>query len=254
MRTVAVVPVRMASTRFPGKPLADILGLPMVEHVRRRVALSPAIDDVIVATCDREIAAAVERHGGRAVMTADTHERCTDRVAEAARAIEADLVVNVQGDEPLVRPESLAPLLAPFAGDAALPCTNLMTPIVSDDEFRSLNVVKVVVGLSGDAMYFSREPVPSLRRPGAPSSRRLRQLGIIAFRSDFLARFSVLEPGPLEAAESVDMLRALEHGFRIRMILTDRAGIGVDTPADLERARALMRADDLAPRYLGARS
>jgi 3-deoxy-manno-octulosonate cytidylyltransferase (CMP-KDO synthetase) len=244
----------MGSTRLPGKPLIDILGLPMVEHVRRRVGLSPIIDEVIVATCDREIADVVERYGGRAVMTSDRHERCTDRVAEAARAIDADIVINVQGDEPLLRPESFDGLLAPLGADPSLPCTNLMAVIVDDAEFTSLNVVKVVVRRSGDALYFSREPVPSSRRAGGAAIPRLKQLGIIAFRSGFLARFALLEPGPLEVIESVDMLRALEHGYRVHMVLSPAAAIGVDTPADLERAIALMSQDDLAPRYLNRRA
>ena len=144
-KIVAIIPARMASTRFPGKPLADLLGLPMIEHVRRRVALSPLISDVIVATCDHEIMEAVTHYGGRVVMTASTHERCTDRIAEAALHINGDIIINVQGDEPLVRPEMFEPLIVPLINNPDLMCTNLMAEISGDDEFNSSDVVKTVL-------------------------------------------------------------------------------------------------------------
>jgi 3-deoxy-manno-octulosonate cytidylyltransferase (CMP-KDO synthetase) len=234
-RVVSVIPARMAATRFPGKPLAMLAGLPMIEHVRRRVALSSAMDDVIVATCDSEIAQAVTRHGGRVVMTADTHVRCTDRVAEAAANLDADIIINVQGDEPLVRPEILNPLVDALKADPSLPCANLMAKIHSDDDFNSHNVVKTVFDRAGNALYFSRLPI----------GQRYKQLGIIAFRADFLRTFALLEPSPLEALESVDMLRALEHGYKVRMVVSEFESVGVDTPADLERAAQLLEKDDL---------
>ena len=249
MRTIAVIPARMASTRFPGKPLASILGLPMIEHVRRRVGLAASIDEVIVATCDREIADVVTRAGGRAAMTSDKHERCTDRVAEAVAGGLADVVVNVQGDEPLIRPEMIDALCAPLKSHPSMPCTNLMAPIDDDGEFQSLNVIKTVADLAGNALYFSRQPVPSMARAGGLSSRRYKQLGIIAFRREFLELFARLEPTPLEQAESIDMLRALEHGYRVRMVLTEASVVGVDTPADLERAEQLLRSDPLVAAY-----
>lgn len=249
MRTVAIIPARMASTRFPGKPLADILGLPMIEHVRRRVALSPDIDEVVVATCDREIADVVERAGGRAVMTADTHERCTDRIAEAAATLQADVIVNVQGDEPFVRPEMFGPLLRPLADDPELLCTNLMAEIRDEREFQSSDVVKAVFDLRHNAIYFSREPIPSARKAGGVKYKKFKQLGIVAFRMDFLGRFAVLPPTPLEALESVDMLRALEHGYRVRMVETPSEVVGVDTPEDLRRAVQLMQRDDIFNSY-----
>lgn len=249
LKVVVVIPARMASSRFPGKPLADIQGLPMIEHVRRRVALSPLIQEVVVATCDREIWEAVAANGGRAVMTAATHERCTDRVAEAAASLTADIIINVQGDEPLVQPGMFEPLLAPLGEEAELPCTNLMSEILRDDEFSNPNVVKTVCDLKGNALYFSREPVPSGRKAGSLVFRKYKQLGIIAFRKEFLQRFTTLPPTPLEQVESVDMLRAVEHGYQVRMVVTPFQGIGVDTPEDLERARALMKHDELVKMY-----
>lgn len=249
MKVVAVIPARMASTRFPGKPLADILGLPMIEHVRRRVALSPVIQEVVVATCDREIFEVVAANGGQAMMTAPTHERCTDRVAEAAVSIDADIIINVQGDEPLVQPSMFEPLLAPLRGDAKLLCTNLMSEILSDDEFTNANVVKTVCDLEGNALYFTREPIPSVRKAGSLVFQKYKQLGIIAFRKEFLYCFATLPPTPLEQVESVDMLRAVEHGYKVRMVATQFQVIGVDTPEDLERARALMKNDELLRSY-----
>src|SRR5438093_2435756 len=219
MRVAAVIPARMASTRFPGKPLADILGLPMIEHVRRRVELSGLFSTVAVATCDDQIMESVQSHGGKAVLTSSAHERCTDRVAEASALLDADIVVNVQGDEPLVRPEMFELLVKPLLSNSDLLCTNLMSEIVREDELNDRNVVKTVFDKSLNALYFSRSPIPSVQQ--RPSQRVLsyKQLGIIAFRKGFLLRFAALPPTPLEIAESVDMLRAVEHGFTVRMVL-----------------------------------
>ncbi|MCX8130826.1 MAG: 3-deoxy-manno-octulosonate cytidylyltransferase [Clostridia bacterium] len=250
MKIVAVVPARMSATRFPGKPLANISGLPMIEHVRRRVAMCSLIDDVFVATCDKEIYEAVVNFGGKSVMTADTHERCTDRVAEAALDIDADIIVNVQGDEPLVMPEMFEPLLKPLIDDKGVYCTNLMAEIHEEQDFVSSNVVKTVYDLSGNAVYFSREPIPSASKAKGMSYKKYKQLGIIAFRKDFLQKFTALTPTPLEIVESVDMLRAIEHGYKIRMVLTEFQSIGVDTPEDLERAEKLMAKDKLVKNYI----
>lgn len=239
----------MDSTRFPGKPLADILGLPMIEHVRRRVALCKLFSKVIVATCDEEIMAAVRNHGGEAVMTADTHERCTDRVAEAALTYAADVIVNVQGDEPLVDPEMFGPLLAPLAKEPGLQCTNLMTEIFEEEEFNNANVVKTVYDQKGDALYFSREPIPSALKAGKISFRKFKQLGIYAFRKDFLQLFTKMPPTQLEIVESVDMLRAVEHGYKVRMVKSEFRVVGVDTPNDLLRVITLMEKDELFNEY-----
>ena len=250
MKIVAIIPARMASTRFPGKPLADILGLPMIEHVRRRVALSPLLSEVYVATCDTAIMDAVQSFGGRAVMTADTHERCTDRIAEAARnlSLDADIVVNVQGDEPLFHPDQIAEMVNPLVADPALPCSNLMAELASEADFRSKDVVKMVCLPNGNALYFSREAIPSGSHCKKPY-RKYKQLGAIAFRADFLQAFTSLSATPLEEIESVDMLRAVEHGYPVRMIVTRHVGVGVDTPEGLARAVEMMRADPLFKTY-----
>lgn len=249
MKTIAIIPARMDSTRFPGKPLADILGLPMIEHVRRRVALCKLFSKVIVATCDNEILEAVVKFGGEAVMTADTHERCTDRVAEAALSYEAEVIVNVQGDEPLVDPEMFSSLLAPLMKDPDLQCTNLMVEINTEEEFNNPNVVKAVCDRQGKALYFSREPIPSALKAGAIKFKKFKQLGIYAFRRDFLQLFTGLLPTPLEEIESVDMLRAVEHGYEVRMVESKYRVIGVDTPDDLLRVIPLMEKDKLFSEY-----
>lgn len=246
---IAVIPARLAASRFPGKPLAKLLGLPMIEHVRRRVALCKLFSHVVVATCDRAIMDAVSGYGGRAVMTSSAHERCTDRVAEAAMKLEADIVVNVQGDEPLVRPDILEKLVAPLLDDQTLVCTNIMSPI-SDEEWMSPNVVKTVFDSKYNALYFSRAAVPAKCKAGGAPIPRYKQTGLIAFRKDFLLEFTRLPPTPLEKIESVDMLRVLEHGHRVRMVVAECKAIGVDTPADVAVAEELLRADPLTKSYL----
>lgn len=250
VKVAALIPARMASTRFPGKPLADICGLPMIEHVRRRVQLCPLFDKVAVATCDVEIANVVRSFGGEAIMTADTHERCTDRIGEAVQAVKADIVVNVQGDEPFVLPAMFEALLKPLKDDPAIQCTNLMAEIASDEDFRSPNVVKTVCDLESNAIYYSREPIPSRTKAGGVAYRKYKQLGIIAFRYDYLLLFNSMPQTPLEKVESVDMMRAVEHGHKVRMVLSQHQSLGVDTPEDLERACALMREDGFFPQYL----
>jgi 3-deoxy-manno-octulosonate cytidylyltransferase (CMP-KDO synthetase) len=249
MKIAAVIPARMASTRFPGKPLADILGLPMIEHVRRRVSLCSALQGVVVATCDREIKDAVEAHGGKSVITSSAHERCTDRVAEAGASLDADIIVNVQGDEPLVRPEMLEGLIEPLLADASVLCTNLMSEIRTKAEFEDRNAIKTVFDRAGNALYFSRSPIPYRGERGDGQVLSHKQLGVIAFRRDFLLRFAALPPLPLEAAESVDMLRAVEHGFKVRMVLSSLQSVGVDIPDQLHQVVEVMKRDDLFPRY-----
>jgi 3-deoxy-manno-octulosonate cytidylyltransferase (CMP-KDO synthetase) len=241
-RIVAIVPARMASSRFPGKPLVPLLGIPMVEHVRRRALLrEAAVDGVVVATCDTSIHDAVTAAGGRAVMTADTHERCTDRIEEAARGVDADIVVMVQGDEPLLLPEAVQRIAAPLVADASLGCTNLLSPLESDDDRRNPDIVKAACAQSGDVLYFSRAPIPLFRsRVAVPV---YRQTGIMAFRRDLLHRFSQLPETPLERAESIDMFRLIEHGLRIRGVVVDYRTVGVDRPEDVAGVERLLRED-----------
>jgi len=248
-RVVAIIPARMASIRFPGKPLALILGLPMIEHVRRRVLLCDLVHEVIVATCDKEIKDVVQAAGGKVAMTSGAHERCTDRIAEAARGLDADVVINVQGDEPLVLPRMLEEVVEPLLKDASLQASNLVTRIETMEDFLDPNVPKVVTNRFGDLLYISREPIPSRKKASSDDYAKLKQLGIIAFRGDFLQLFSELSPTPLERVESVDMMRAVEHGYRVRMVDTNGTMIGVDVPRDIQRAEELLARDPLVEAY-----
>ena len=250
MKCVAVIPARMAATRFPGKPLENILGIPMVEHVRRRLLLSKYLDDVIVATCDQEIMDLVLQQGGKAVLTKDSHERCTDRVAEAASSIDADVIVNVQGDEPLVMPEMMEQVTGPLLKDKELQCVNLVTEIVDKIEFNDPNVPKVVANIEGDLLYISREPIPSIKKADTNDYLKLKQLGIIAFRREFLQLFARLDPTPLEQVESVDMMRAVEHGYRVKLVETKHQMIGVDVPSDVQRVEKVLSSDPLINKYI----
>jgi 3-deoxy-manno-octulosonate cytidylyltransferase (CMP-KDO synthetase) len=235
MKTVCIIPARMGSSRFPGKPLAPICGRPMIEHVYRRCRMNQSLAGVYIATCDREIAAAAEAFGGTAIMTAGSHQRASDRVAEAAEKMDADIIVMVQGDEPMLYPEMIDAAVRPFREDPAVLCTNLAAPIQSIEEMRDPNTIKVVVAKNGDALYFSRQPIPS------GSSAGLKQVCVIPFRREFLLQYAKLEPTPLEIAESVDMLRILEHGLKVRMVMTNYETHAVDTPADLALVERLMR-------------
>jgi len=247
---VAIIPARMASTRFPGKPLARILGLPMIEHVRRRIALSDLLDEVIVATCDEEIREVVKEAGGRVIMTSRTHERSVDRVAEAAATLDADVVINVQGDEPLVLPRMMKEVTRPLLEDSSLPSANLVVKIADRKEFEDPNAPKTVINQFGDILYISREPIPSQRKSNTNEYLKLKQLGIIAFRSDFLQTFIRLKPSPLEQVESVDMMRAIEYGYRVRAVETTGCIIGVDVPGDIKRVKEILASDPLVEKYM----
>jgi len=230
----------MGSSRYPGKPLADILGLPMIEHVRRRVLLCTGLDDVIVATCDPEIRNVVESHGGRVVMTSPTHDRCTDRVAEAALDIDADIIVNVQGDEPTLLPEIVARVAAPLHIGADVSATCVVYPVRDDSELDNPNFVKTVVSRNDSVLYFSRSRIPVT----SPPEGYLKQSGIMAYRAEFLRRYVQLAPTPAERAESVDMLRILEHDFRIRAVRAEDETMGVDVPGDVARVERALRTDE----------
>ena len=250
-RVVAVIPARMGSSRFPGKPLAPILGLPMVEHVRRRVAMCETLDGVYVATCDKEIYDATEAHGGQAVMTSDVHQRASDRVAEVAETMEADIFVLVQGDEPMTVPEMIDLAVAPMLEDPAIQCVNLSKRIESAESWNDPNTIKVVTDLNGDALYFSRQPIPSERILGYDQIPLYKQVCIIPFRRDALLSYAALKPTPLEESESVDMMRFLEHGYKVRMAETEFDTYAVDTPEDLARVEEIMRGDALTREYIG---
>ena len=254
MNVIGVIPARMASTRFPGKPLARINGIPMIGHVYYRARMSRRLNQVYIATCDETIREYADSIGAPCLMTADTHERASDRVAEATLKIEeatgqkVDVVMMVQGDEPMLQPAMLDQAVAPLLADPTLNISNLMTPIVTTADFENPNVVKVVTDIHHRALYFSREAIPSRKKTRSPVPM-FKQLGLIAFRRDYLLRYSALTPTPLEIIESVDMLRVLEHGDQIQMVLTEDVSVGVDTPEDLARVQSLMSDDPLVLKY-----
>jgi 3-deoxy-manno-octulosonate cytidylyltransferase (CMP-KDO synthetase) len=246
---VGIIPARMAASRFPGKPLALLCGRPMIEHVYRRASRAASLDRVYIATPDREIYEAAGQFGAPVVMTSPTHTRATDRVAEAARGLPADIVVNIQGDEPLIHPAALDQLGHAMRDDTTLVCANLTTRIERDDDFRNANQIKVVCDRRDNVLFMSRQPIPW----GTSGADRLRQSGIIAFRRDFLATFAALPPTPLEIAESIDILRALEHGFTVRAVLSPHESFGIDTLEDLRAAEARLVNDPLTDELFGPR-
>jgi len=246
-KVVVFIPARMAASRFPGKPLAKILGIPMIEHVRRRACLSDAVDDVYVATCDEEIMDVVTRHGGKAIMTANTHERCTDRIEEAARNIELDIGVIVQGDEPLFTPEVLSLLVSPMLENNNISCANLLSIIKDKHDLNDVDIVKAVLDRQNFVMYYSRSSVPHMRISN--DCPMYRQTGLSAFTKDFLGLFSNLSPTPLEGAESVDFLRILEHRYPILGVIYDQVTVGVDRPDDIEKIEKILHEDTVQNDY-----
>jgi len=234
LHAVAVIPARYHSTRLPGKPLADIAGRPMIEHVYGRAAAAPGVDAVVVATDDLRIVQVVERFGGLARMTSLAHRSGLDRIAEVAEDLDCDIVVNVQGDEPLLEPLMIAEVLAPLLSDPALQMSTLRRRIDDPAEISNPDVVKVVVDVAGNALYFSRSPIPCVSGGTGPV---FKHIGLYAYRRPFVRELAARPQTPLEIAESLEQLRALEHGFRIRAVETHYDSIGVDSPGDLERAR-----------------
>jgi len=248
MKIVGIIPARMGSSRFPGKPLALICGKTMIEHVYKRSAMSKALNDLYVATCDSEIYDAVIKFGGKAIMTSDCHERCTDRIAQAVENTDADIIVNIQGDEPLIFPEMIDQALNPLLEDDTIVCSNLMAELKTDKEFEDPNEVKVVTDLEDYAIYFSREAIPS-KKKGAKNVIGLKQVCVIPFRRDFLFKYTKLSPTPLEIIESVDMLRAIEHGYKVKMVKTQYETYSVDTREDLKHVEEIMKTDELFRKY-----
>jgi 3-deoxy-manno-octulosonate cytidylyltransferase (CMP-KDO synthetase) len=256
MKAIAIIPARMGSSRFPGKPLAKIHGLPMVAHCFLRTKMCSDLIKTYVATCDIEIADYVKSIGGNVILTSDSHERATDRTAEAMLKAEADLgyqvdvVVMVQGDEPMVTPKMITLALAPFKDRQAVNVVNLMAAIQDISNFEDPNEVKVVVDKKSDAIYFSREPIPS-RRKGVTEVPMLKQVCIIPFARNYLLRFNSMEETPLEKVESVDMMRVIENGEKVHMVMSDELSCSVDNLEDLQKATKLMLDDTLMHSYLG---
>ncbi len=244
MKITAVIPARFASTRFEGKALADIMGKPMVQHVYERTARASLVSEVIVATDDERIVAAVRAFGGHAEMTSPSHETGTDRLAEVAARLDSDIIVNVQGDEPLIDPTMIDEAIMPLTLDTSILMGTLKSRIRTLHDFLSPNVVKVVTDGEGFSLYFSRSPLPNFRdkwndlKDEAFASGKLicyKHVGLYVYRRDFLLQYARMAPTFLEMAEKLEQLRALENGYRIKVVDTECESIGVDTPADLEK-------------------
>ncbi len=256
MNIIGIIPARMGSSRFPGKTLAKINGQPMVGHVYLRSKMSKTLNEVYIATCDQTIMDYAASIGAKAVMTKDTHERASDRTAEAMLKIEVatgqklDVVVMIQGDEPMVRPEMIDMAIEPMLNDPTIISVNLMAPIKTVEEHQDYNCPKVVVDINNFALYFSREPIPS-RKKGAKEEEipKFKQVCIMPFSRAGLLKFNELEPTPLEKIESIDMNRFLEHGYKVKMVLEEYETQCVDTPEDLAKVEKLMKNDRLAAQY-----
>ena len=244
MKILALIPARMGSSRFPGKPMAEILGKPMIGHVYDRVSECEILTKTVVATCDQEILEYIKSIGGEAVITSNTHERASDRCAEALEYLEEkdnityDIVVMVQGDEPMTHPDMITEAVNPMLKNKDILVTNLLGDIEDVKEFEDRNCIKVVCDLNSDALFFSREPIPT-RKFGDTLMKK--QVCIIPFRRDFLLKYTKLSPTPLEIAESVDMMRVLEHGLKVRMVPTTHQTHAVDTKEDLDRVSLIMK-------------
>ena len=239
---LVVIPARYGSTRFPGKPLAMLRGKPVIQHVYEQAARARRAGAAVVATDDRRILEAVERFGGQAVITSPTARSGTERAAEAARARSESVIVNVQGDEPLVQPEMIDQLAEYLERHRAVPMASVMTQLRHGEDAGNPNVVKVVVDADGFALYFSRAPIPFVRQETGDRGqvRHWKHIGIYGYQRHFLLQFPHLLPTPLEQLEQLEQLRALEHGYRIRLLETAHDTIGVDTPEDLKRVEQLL--------------
>ena len=234
-KVIAFIPARYPSTRFPGKPLVLISGKPMIQHVYERAQACPQLDETYVATDDQRIYACVEGFGGRAIMTSEDHQSGTDRIAEAAERVNVgprDIVINIQGDQPLFHPSMLADLIRPLNEDPSIPMSTLMHRIRENKEIQDPNNVKVVVDTNGYALYFSRHPIPFIRDKGS-RQHYYKHIGMYAYRKEFLGAFTRLPYGKLEGVEKLEQLRALEHGFRIKVTETPFDSTEVDVPEDV---------------------
>ena len=258
MKATAVIPARYGSTRLPGKPLIEIKGKPLIQYVYERVQLS-SVQQVIVATDDERIASAVRKFGGEAMMTSPHHRSGTEGVAEVAAAIDGAIVVNGQGDEPLIEPEAIDEAVMPFSEDPEIMVTTLITPLQDVTDLGNPHVVKAVIDHQGFALYFSRAVIPyptnllEERDNEAPTGNEgiessdtygltgyWQHIGLYAFRREFLLKLTALPPSPLERREKLEQLRILENGYKIKTVVCSAPSIGIDTPQDIERFRSLL--------------
>jgi 3-deoxy-manno-octulosonate cytidylyltransferase (CMP-KDO synthetase) len=239
---LAVIPARYASVRFPGKPLAPIAGQPMIQHVVERVRQAKTVTRVVVATDDDRIRAAVEGFGGEAAMTRSDHRSGTDRVAEVSAHIPADIYINVQGDEPLIDPGTIDAVVSEMLDDPSIQIATPCIEITESNDIMDPNIVKVVLDFDGNALYFSRAPIPWVRDTNSGVAvSHWKHLGLYAFRHEALVEYPTLPPGQLEPIEQLEQLRWLENGFRIRVVETAHDAVSVDVPADVERVEKLLR-------------
>jgi 3-deoxy-manno-octulosonate cytidylyltransferase (CMP-KDO synthetase) len=251
MNVAAVIPARMGSTRYPGKPLCDIHGMTMIEHVYRRTRMSDAVDETYIATPDEKIKQETESFNGEVIMTG-SHPRATDRVAEAARDLDADIIVVMQGDEPLVYPNMLDDAIEPVRDEDNIKVTNLAKPILKEAEYRDPNNVKVVVDENRNALYFSRSPIPHIHKGNYEEAPVYHQVCVIPFEREFLFNFTSMKETDIERIESVDMLRLLENGYDVRLVKTDRQTYPIDTPEDHKKVNKIMSEDPLFKKYRDA--
>lgn len=239
---LAVIPARYGSVRFPGKPLVTIAGMPMIQHVVERVRRAPGVTRVIVATDDERILSAVESFGGEVVMTRTEHRCGTERVAEVAARVPADIYVNVQGDEPLIEPAAIEAAVSGIKSDAGMQISTLAAPLRQASALMDPNVVKVVANFNGDALYFSRAPIPWVREAAAGHTvHHLRHIGLYAFRRAALLEYPTLPPGELEAAEQLEQLRWLENGYAIGVVQCEYEALSVDVPEDVARVEKILQ-------------
>ena len=243
VQIAAIIPARMASSRFPGKPLLTVHGLPMVEHVRRRALLCGRFSEIVVATCDREIAEAVRAHGGKVVMTSPDHPAATDRVAEAARSLDCTHVVNVQGDEILVLPADLERMVLAIESNPSAPAWNAVAPLEETGELNDPSVVKCAVSVPGRILFCTRGFSSLAGSLGAGFEPIRRILGILAYRRDFLERYLTLSRTPLEIAESIDQSRILEHGIPLQSVLFTKGYVGINEQREVDVVQACLNGD-----------
>jgi len=244
MKTIGVIPARYGSTRFPGKPLADILGKPMIQHVWERASRAKTLEKVIIATDDERILKKAKEFGAEAILTSLSLSSGTERAAEAAKDLEVDIVANVQGDEPLIEPQAIDEAIKSLINNPKIPMATLAYRMIKKKEIEDPNVVKVVFDKDNFALYFSRAPIP-FSRLRAPDSglRTYKHLGLYIYRKEFLAKLIQLEPSPLEKIEGLEQLRVLENGYKIKVVETKYDSVGVDTPGDLEKVKAMIEGE-----------
>lgn len=240
MKVLGVIPARYGSTRFEGKALADIFGKPMIQHVYERAIRAKTVNQLLVATDDQRIFDAVKKFGGNVVMTAE-HPTGTDRIAEVAQSSNAEIIVNIQGDEPLIEPAMIDEAVNPLLEDDRIDLGTLAHKITSEEEYHNPNVVKVVIDSSGFALYFSRSPIPYIKTMMSVQDAPVyRHVGLYVYRHDTIMKFSRIPPTPLEKSEGLEQLRFLENGYRMKVVITRYRSVGVDTPQDLETVKAII--------------